>query len=406
MGNKALIALQLCLTILTFLISKGNILAQESSPDSIIAARLMEDNLALYQQTDSLELAIHMLHVENDVLLMQIDSLQSVVNVLEMKFMNSKDENDSLIHEQVLLNREILANKQSSLKLNTQLELQSQLLRDKDYQLSKLELEQKELKSLSELNKVKQEGKQDLQLTKLEGKETEIVYLKKSIEEKDILIKEKTGELANYYHEKDNSLRIIDSLARALNQKELEYVKVSERLKLIEAQYNDLLAKQTAATNKKKKIRFIQGVGMRGFRAPDWQLAPKSSTATNDYVITNKNAGNIDFDYITGISLSLYDLTKDESKFTYDAGLFVGFGGQNLFKNFYIGPSFKIFDYFHVNIGANFAEYQVLKSGFQEGDPLPVGYSVSNVTVKQWKTNIYLGFTLDLELLANIPKKM
>jgi hypothetical protein len=108
----------------------------------------------------------------------------------------------------------------------------------------------------------------------------------------------------------------------------------------------------------------------------------------------------MEFDYITGVSLSLVDLSKKDGNFTYDAGLFVGFGGQNLFKNFYIGPSFKVLDYFHVNTGINAAEYQQLQSGFKEGQQ-----ATSVPTVKEWKLNVYLGFTIDLELLASIPKK-
>jgi len=364
----------------------------------------MEDNLALYHQTDSLELLIRVLHSNNLSLSGQIDSLRGVIHTMDLKVAKSKNDKDSLLLEQINLNRTILANKQEMLKLNTLLEQKSQLLRDKDYQLSETELELKDLKSTSELNQVKLEGKLDAHNSKLAGKETEIAYLKKSNEEKDHLIKEKTAELSTYYREKDNSLHIIDSLSRALNQKELDYVRTSERLKIIEPQYNVLIAKQNAAANKKKKIRFIQGASIKSYRTPDWQMSPSSATAPNDYVITNKNAGKIDFDYITGISLSLYDLTEDNNKFTSDAGIFVGIGGQNLFKNFYIGPSFKVFDFIHLNTGFNFAEYEQLKPGFKEGDH-PGEAGLSSVLVNKWKTNFFIGFTVDLDLLRTIFKK-
>lgn len=380
--------------------------AQEYNSDSIFSAKLMEDNLALFNQVDSLESVISGLQRKNILLESQIDSISKQLTLVNQQEVMSEDKTDSLSLQILGMQQELLANKQEMLQLNTLIENQSQQLRDKEFQLAKAILELKEIKSASELNKVKLEGKLDVHNTKIEGKDKEIAYLKRSIEEKDLIIKEKTEELSTFYKDKSNSLAIIDSLSRALNQKELDYIKVSERLKIIESQYNEMQAKQAAATNRKKKIRFIQGVGLKSYRTPDWQLAPESANSTSVYVISNKNAGKMDFDYITGISLSIYDLTKEDSKFTYDAGLFVGFGGQNLFKNFYIGPSFKVFDFFHVNIGANIAEYQQLKTGFKEGDPLPVGYSISNITVKEWKTNLYLGFTVDFELLSNIPKKL
>lgn len=379
--------------------------AQDNSSDSLFSAKLMEDNLALYHEADSLEQIIQILQNENIITKHQLDSLQLAYEDLQSRLISGKRNNDSLTRQQIELNRSLLANKQEILRLNTALEEKSGKLRENEYLLAKAQLEIKELSSSAEIDKVKLEGKIDVHSTKLEAKDKEISYLKKNIEEKDALLKQKTDELFAIYKEKDNSLKIIDSLARALNQKELEYIRVSERLKIIEAQYNEIMAKQTAATNKKKKIRFIQGVGIKNYRTPDWELAPQSSSSSSVLVISNKNAGKTDVDYITGVSLSLYDLTKPDSKFTYDAGLFVGFGGQNLFKNFYIGPSFKVFDFFHVNTGANFAEYQQLKPGFKEGDQ-PGASGLSSVLVKQWKTNFFIGFTLDLELLGNIPKKL
>ena len=84
--------------------------------------------------------------------------------------------------------------------------------------------------------------------------------------------------------------------------------------------------------------------------------------------------------------------------------MFLGFGGTNLFKNFYMAPSFKAFDYFHFMIGINVAEYDQLQSGFNEGDVLPPGMSIP--TVKEWKANMFFGMTIDFELLSNITKKM
>jgi hypothetical protein len=357
MGNKSRRFPVVCLIVFGIILCYAKCLkAQDIDSDSLIAARLMEDNLSLFNQVDSLESLVDFLHKPNQKLLSEIDSLRGANNILKEKLLKS-------------------------------------------------ESELKDLKSTTEINQLKLEGKLDAHNSKLEGKETEINYLKRLIQEKDQLIKEKTEQLSGCNHEKDNSLHTSDSLARALNQKELDFARTSERLKVIEPQYNELIANQNATVNKKKKIRFIQGVSLKTYRTPDWQMAPSSSSAPNDYVIINRNAGKVDFDYITGISLSLYDLTKEGDKFTSDAGIFVGLGGQNLFKNFYLGPSFKVLDFIHLNTGINLAEYEQLKTGFKEGDH-PGASGLSSVLVKKWKTNFFIGFTVNLDLLRTFAKKI
>jgi hypothetical protein len=386
-----------------FVLAFLNVAAQEAETDTLLVNGIMHDNLVLHREADSLRQYIIALEQNKIVLNREVDSLQSVILQLNQKLILKNHQNDSLLMERISLNRTILSLKQDILRCNTVMEEKAQLLRDRDFQLTKLEAEIKDLKNNAEIKQVKLEGQLDVHNTKIEAKDKEISYLQKSVEEKDRLLREKTEELTQYYREKDNSLKIIDSLARTLNQKELDFIKVSERLKIIESQYNDMVAKQTAATNKKKKIRFIQGVGLKNYRTPDWQLSLQNPTSSSANVIINKNGGNFEFDYITGVSLSMIDLSKEKGKFTYDAGLFVGFGGQNLFKNFYIGPSFKILDYFHVNAGANIAEYTQLQNGFKEGDVLTGSTSIP--TVKEWKINLYLGFNVDFDLLASIPKK-
>jgi hypothetical protein len=386
-----------------FVFTYLDVAAQEAETDTLLVNGIMHDNLVLHREADSLRQIIITLEQNKIILSREVDSLQSVILQLNQQLILKNNLNDSLLMERISLNRTILSLKQDILKCNTDMEAKAQLLRDRDFQLAKLEAEIKDLKNNAEIKQVKLEGQLDVHNTKLEAKDKEISYLQKSVEEKDRLVREKTDELTQYYREKDNSLKIIDSLARTLNQKELDFIKVSERLKIIESQYNDMVAKQTAATNKKKKIRFIQGVGLKNYRTPDWQLSLQSPNSSSANVIINKNGGNFEFDYITGVSLSMIDLSKEKGKFTYDAGLFVGFGGQNLFKNFYIGPSFKILDYFHVNAGANIAEYTQLQNGFKEGDLLTGSTSIP--TVKEWKINLYLGFNVDFDLLASIPKK-
>ncbi len=392
----------LCMILISGL--KGTAQETDDKTDSLYAARLMQDNLALYDQVDSLNLLIKGFIISNSKQDQQVDSLRIVIANIQADMATAVTKADTLSQQRLSVKQELLDVKQQMLAISTTLEQKLQLLRDQEFQLNDCQIKLREAQSAASLNQAKLEGKNEVSNTKVEAKDREIAYMQESLKEKDRIIAEKTNELANYYRDKSSSLRIVDSLSRTLNAKELELVKVSERLRIIEGQYNEMVAQKVAAQNKKKKVRFVQGVGLKNYRTPDYQLAPQSSTTTATYVITNKNSGNIEFDYVTGVSLSIYDLSKPEGKYTYDAGLFVGFGGTNLFKNFYISPSVKAFDFFHFLIGINIAEYQQLQSGFNEGDELPPGMSIP--TVKEWKANVFFGMTIDFELLSNIPKKM
>ena len=376
----------------------------DDKTDSIYAARLMQTNLELYSQIDSINQLVGRYKSLNLAQSREIDSLKTVIIKLQADLAVSAVKTDTLQQQRLRLKQELLTVKQEMLTISTTLEQKLQLIREQEYKLSDCSIKLREAQSIASLNEAKLEGKLDVNTTKVEAKDREIAYLQESIKEKDRIIQEKTSELNTYYRDKSNSLRIVDSLSRTLNAKELEFVKVNERLKIIEGQYNELVAQRTAAQNKKKKVRFVQGVGLKNYRTPDYQLAPQSASSTATYVITNKNSGSFEFDYITGVSLSLYDLSKPEGKYTYDAGIFFGFGGTNLFKNFYVSPSFKAFDFFHFILGLNVAEYQQLQSGFNEGDALPPGMSIP--TVKEWKANVFFGMTIDFELLSNIPKKI
>jgi len=392
----------LCVIIITGV--KGFAQETEDKTDSLYAARLMQNNLELYSEIDSLNQLIKEYKGKNKMHDQQVDSLKVVVAQIQADMVMSGTKADTLEAHRLRLKQELLSAKQQMLTLSTTLELKLQLVRDKEFQLNECQIKLREAQTEASLSQAKLEGKIDVNNTRVEAKDREIAYMQETIKEKDRIITEKTAELSAFYLDKSNSIRIVDSLSRALNARELEFVKVNERLKIIEGQYNEMVAQRTAATNKKKKVRFVQGVALKNYRTPDFQLAPKSAASTAVYVITNKNAGKLEFDYITGVSLSLYDLSKPDGKYTYDAGMFVGFGGTNLFKNFYIAPSCKAFDFFHFMLGLNIAEYQQLQGGFNEGDALPPGMSIP--TVKEWKANLFFGMTIDFELLTSIPKKM
>jgi len=400
--NTFLCGLLLCVIIMTSL--QGFAQENEDKTDSIYAARLMKDNLELYGQVDSLNLLIKGYKSQNITQKKQVDSLKVSIAQLQANMIMSGTKADTLESQRLRVKQELLGLRQQMLAMSTTLEQKLQLLRDQEYQLSDCKIKLREAQLAASLDQAKLEGKNNVNTTKVEAKEREISYMQESIKEKDRIISEKTIELTTYYKDKSTSLHLVDSLARALNTSELELAKVRERLNIIEGQYNKMISQQTDATNRKKKIRFVQGVALKFYRTPDWQLAPQSSSTTAVYVISNKNSGKVEFDYITGISLSLYDLSKPDDKYTSDVGMFLGFGGSNLFKNFYMAPTYKAFDFFHFMIGMNVAEYQQLKGGFNEGDVLPPNMSIP--TVKEWKANIFFGMTIDFELLSNITKKM
>lgn len=394
---------QIILTGVFLLSAMTSTLAQQSVTDSLKNAGEPMNAVRPLSRVDSLDLVISSLTADRGRLVMQTDSLRNVSVALSAELGRSGQKNDSLARNQEALNRQMLVLRQEQLTLNNALAEQAQKTRDKEFELMTAESRLREFQNTATLNQVKLESQIGVNSTKLEAKDREISYLEKSVDEKNKLLDTKNQELVTFYIYKDNTIRIIDSLNKELNRNQLELVRIEERQRLVEQQLNEFKEKQAAAQNKKKKIRFVQGVALRGFRPPDWQLAPKSSSSSLVYVISNKNAGNVDFDYMTGVSLSLYDLSKENSKFTYDAGLFVGFGGQNLFKNFYIGPSFKVFDFIHLNLGANIVEFNQLKPGFEEGDELANGLGIP--TQKGWKVSGYFGFNVDIELLMNIPKK-
>lgn len=367
-------------------------------------SKLNPDSTLIVNKKDSLVRIIDSLSTINKVQAEKLTDLQKADIQLQKIIDGSKIANDSLLKLKAKNENTIQSLQQSIASLNKTLDDKNQLLLNEENLLLKKDSELKDALHEAALNNVKLEGDINVNTTKVEAKDNEIKYLRKSSDEKDELIKQKSVELEMFYKQKNNCQQHIDSLQKNLTKFEIDLARTSEREKIVTQQYNELQEKQKEATNRKKKMSFIQGVALKFYRTPDWTLAPQSSTNTVTYVITNNNSGNLEFDYMTGLNLSLVDLSKKNSKFTYDAGLFVGFGGQNLFKNFYIGPSFKLFDVFHINFGANVAEYDLLKSGFNVGDPLSTGTTIP--TVKTWKVNFYLGFTVDFDLLTSLPRKI
>lgn len=222
--------------------------------------------------------------------------------------------------------------------------------------------------------------------------------------------KEKLEAERNYY------IRIVDSLRSVVRVAEIEAVRREEKNKYLEERAKAAEEKVAVATNRKKKVRPIQGVAMRFYRTPAWEIR---LDANGDRHIANRNAGSIEFDYVTGASVMLWDMTKYFNKshelrtgeipkfdqdFAYDLGLYVGFGGSNLFKNFYAGLSFRFVDFFYLTAGFNVAEYQVLAEGRETGEKLSHGESIDDVTAKAWLLKPFVSLSIDLDFLSYIKK--
>ena len=107
---------------------------------------------------------------------------------------------------------------------------------------------------------------------------------------------------------------------------------------------------------------------------------------------------------IGNTNLRTPELKKFDQDFAYDVGIYVGFGGSNLFKNFYVGPSFRFVDFFYFTAGVNIAEYEVLVSGYEDGSVIPDDYDIGAVTAKAWLLKPFLALSIDLDFLSYIKK--
>ncbi|MBR1850323.1 MAG: hypothetical protein IJ789_03005 [Bacteroidales bacterium] len=232
-------------------------------------------------------------------------------------------------------------------------------------------------------------------------------------------------EISHYRH-------LVDSLRYSVRIAELENVRKEEEAKYLRLRAQEAENRIAEATGKKKKVRPIQGIAMRFYRTPRWEIRldgrEENGSTTYTKVIRNRNAGVVEFDYVTGASVMLWDMTpyfnrdhaaplyfgdstrrtpeirRFDQQFSYDLGLYVGFGGSNLFKNFYIGPSFRFVDFFYLTVGVNIAEYEVLVGNYASGDRIPANMSIDDLTAKAWLVKPFVSLSIDLDFISFIKK--
>ena len=307
---------------------------------------------------------------------------------------------------------------------NNQLIEKVRLLQDMELRVARSESTYRDSMGNTRVETTRLEGLIKAQEVNIEAKQREVEYLRREMSMRDTEIVNQKANYRRVRNDRDHYLQLSDSLRNELMAAQKIVIQKDEELKYTKKRAEEAEAKINNATNKKKKVRVIQGIAMRFYRTPDWYIRPsKTSEGNVEYLITNKNSGTVEFDFITGASVMLWDLTpyfhkgkrdttpsqgvnfkRFDQDFTYDLGIYVGFGGSNLFKNFYVGPSFKFMDFFHFTVGANIAEYKVLAGDYKEGDPLPSGFSIKDQIVDQWKVTLFFALSLDLDFLSYIKK--
>lgn len=284
----------------------------------------------------------------------------------------------------------------------------------------------------STVDKAKWEGELRAKEASIDAKSREIAYLQKDIDAKESTLQSQRENYSHLLTEKEYYRHLVDSLQKRVNAVEYENIRKQEENKYLAQKAKDAEEKAAITLNKKKKVRPIQGIALRFFRTPDWDIRltpdhvdPSTGAATYSKVIRNRNAGDIEFDFVTGASVMLWDLTdffngdskKDstsltrlpdiprfDQKFNYDLGIYVGFGGTNLFKNFYIGPSFRFVDFFYVTVGLNICEYEMLIDGYSAGQSLETALTLDDITAKSWLVKPFISLSIDLDFLSYIKK--
>lgn len=346
---------------------------------------------------DSLEFEYTALQLEVESLRKEVVGLNESIDALKNRNKELHLINDTL----TVVNNEI--NKQLSEK-NALLEEKIRILQQKEILFAEKEQLYKEAISNSNVDKAKVEGLVEAKNASIEGKDKEISLLQKSINEKENHISTKDMQLKQMSAERDKYFMMSDTLREQLKEAQIVILKREEELKYTKKRAEEAEAKVERATGRKKKVRVIQGLAMHFSPMPDWIIRPRINPA-GEYknFIENANAGTVDFDLVVGASVMLLDLTKNGEKFTQDLGIYVGFGGNNLFKNFYLGPSYKFLDFFHLSIGVKMAQYTVLADDYKVGDELPVGWAIP--TAKKWIITPYISLSFDLDFISYIGKK-
>ena len=384
---------------------------QLAEDDSITVASEVADTVP---QPDSLQ----MLRQQVEFLNRRLDSTHVTQATLRHRMRELVSLKDSLVYLNDLYQKELQEKNRLMSEQVTAMQEKERLLAEKE------ELYRQALTS-SSIDRAKWEGELKAKEASIDAKSREIDYLQKDIDAKEITLKSQRENYEHVLTEKERYRHLVDSLQKRLTAIEIENIRKDEENKYLQQKAREAEEKTAITLNKKKKVRPIQGIAMRFFRTPNFNTYLSYEGDDPKVLIGNRNAGDIEFDFVTGASVMLWDLSdyinnkKDtaiampgrlpelrrfDQKFNYDLGVYVGFGGSNLFKNFYIGPSFRFVDFFYLIIGVNVCEYEILKNDLKEGSELPKGAKLDDVTAKSWLVKPFIALSIDLDFLSYIKK--
>ncbi len=377
------------------------------------------------QSDDEMPDSVRLCREQVELLTRQADSNQVLLETLRRRMRDLVMLKDSLIAANDLYQKELQEKNRLLTEQMTAMQEKERLVAEKE------ELYRQALTN-STVDKAKWEGELKAKEASIEAKSKEIEFLQKDIDSKEGTLISQREIYMNLLTEKEHYRHLVDSLQRCVNAVEIENIRKQEENKYLAQKAKDAEEKAAITLNKKKKVRPIQGIAMRFFRTPDWDIRltpdhvdPSTRAATYSKVIRNRNAGDIEFDFVTGASVMLWDLTdyfnspskKDtlsasrlpeiprfDQKFNYDLGIYVGFGGTNLFKNFYIGPSFRFVDFFYLTLGVNICEYEMLIDGYKAGQSLETALTLDDITAKSWLVKPFISLSIDLDFLSYIKK--
>lgn len=387
-------------------------------------------------EPDSADAAFLRLLTQRDSLNAALDassrSVLAVNDTLQAIRLQLLDANAKLNHLSELKDSLVMSNSHFQKELeekNRLLEEKIRALQEKELMVAEKEQLYKEALNNSNVDKAKLEGDIKAKEISINAKAREIEYLQKDIDAKETSL---SAQRANYElltRERDRYAHLVDSLRARVIAADMENIKKQEENKYLAQRAKEAEDKVNTATNRKKKVRPIQGIAMRFFRTPDWniRLTPVTDGQTTTFYkqVWNRNSGNIEFDYVTGASVMLWDMTNIfnapteaadsmetritdlrpfDQQFAYDLGLYVGFGGSNLFKNFYVGPSFRFVDFFYLTFGVNISEYEVLSEGYTDRQILSASETLESITAKTWLVKPFVSLSIDLDFLSYIKK--
>ena len=377
------------------------------------------------QSDDEVRDSLRFCQSQLEALNSRLDSNEALLATLRRRMNDLVMLKDSLIAANDLFQRQLQ-------EKNRLMDEQKAAMQEKERLVAEKEELYRQALTNSTVDKAKWEGELKAKEASIDAKSREIAYLQKDIDAKESTLQSQRENYSHLLTEKEYYRHLVDSLQKRVNAVEFENIRKQEENKYLAQKAKDAEEKAAITLNKKKKVRPIQGIALRFFRTPDWDIRltpdhvdPSTGAATYSKVIRNRNAGDIEFDFVTGASVMLWDLTdffngdskKDstsltrlpdiprfDQKFNYDLGIYVGFGGTNLFKNFYIGPSFRFVDFFYVTVGLNICEYEMLIDGYSAGQSLETALTLDDITAKSWLVKPFISLSIDLDFLSYIKK--